>query len=79
MHAAKKPLFKASSFDITVTKMDLNGHYKVSGKDAAVFYAKLKQIPTEVGDLILGELKDGTFTMQKIDSDSAPTTTAKAE
>ena len=79
MQAAKQELFKASSMDIVVTRLDLNGLYNVTGKDAPAFHAKLKQLPAEVTDLSVGELKNGAFTLQKhASAGSAPTTTATA-
>jgi hypothetical protein len=79
MQAAQKPLFKASSFDIMVTRLDAAGTYHVSGKDAALFHAKLNQSPHETAELIIGELKNGSFTMQKPAScDNALKTTATA-
>lgn len=77
MQAAKALNFKPSSFDIVVARLDLDGLYMVSGKDAAVFHAKLMEIPKEAQDLIIGELKDGKFTLKKSSaSGNAPTTTA---
>lgn len=80
MQAAKAELFKAASLDIVVTRMDANGLYNVSGKDAVLFHAKLKQLPAEVSDLIVGDLKNGAFTLKKTVADgSAQKTTAKAQ
>lgn len=79
MQAAKTELFKASSLDIVVTRLDLNGLYNVTGKDAAKFHAKLRQLPAESQDLEIGELKDGAFTLKKpVCADSAAKTTARA-
>jgi len=79
MQAANAELFKASTLDIIVTRMDLNGMYSVSGKDAPAFHAKLKQLPREVSDLVVGDLANGSFTLQKPSAGSAPKTTAKAK
>lgn len=81
MHPIKPAGFKASSLDIAVTQSGSNGLYTVSGKDAPTLYDKLKQVPENVRDLVVGELKDGTFTLEKVNAsyaDNAPTSTATA-
>lgn len=80
MQAANAELFKASALDIVVTRMDANGMYNVSGKDAPAFHAKLKQLPGEVQDLVIGDLSNGAFTLKKpASAGSAQTTTATAK
>jgi hypothetical protein len=64
MHAAKAENFKASSLDIAVVQAGA-GMYTVSGKDAPVLHAKLQELPEGARDLIVGDLKEGSFTLKK--------------
>lgn len=56
-------MLSSAAFDITVIQK--GDTYVVSGKDALALHAKLLALPPDTRNLIIGEVKNGAFTLQK--------------
>jgi hypothetical protein len=56
-----------NGFDVTVVQK--GEQYIVSGKDAVALHTKM--IHEGARDLVIGELKDGSFTLQKVNAAAA--------